>query len=43
MTLLLAEFGPWLAAIAAAVVAGIGIHFRATSKGKSAAREEVAA
>jgi len=42
MTPLLAEFGPWLAAIAAAVVTGIGIYFRAKAKGSSEAREEVA-
>lgn len=43
MTALLTEFGPWLAAITTAVIAVIGIHVRAKAKGKSEARQEVAA
>lgn len=43
MTALLTEFGPWLVAIATAVVTAIGIHLRAKAKGKSEARQEMAA
>lgn len=43
MEALLMQFMPWLAGIAAALVAFIGIYFRGKSTGKDEVRQDVAA